>query len=73
MIAQSIVAWGLAALLSGIVTGLLAGWKNRDYSFWIAWGFIIPIITPLVLLLMSRHQGPRPKRKTLDEDDRHFL
>lgn len=73
MAATGIVVWGLVALVSSILSGLLAGWKNRDYSFWMAWGFIIPLLTPLLLLLIPRHVGPRPRRPTLDEDDRHLF
>ncbi|MCH9764812.1 MAG: hypothetical protein K0U34_02300 [Alphaproteobacteria bacterium] len=72
MVAQSIIIWGGLALVSAIAAGLLAGWKNRDYSFWMAWGFIIPVLPPLLLLIMPRHQGPRPKRPSLDDDDRHL-
>jgi hypothetical protein len=66
---RGIVIWGLVALGSATIAGVLAGIKNRDYSFWIAWCFIAP---PLVffLLLLPRHQGPRPRRPSLDEQER---
>lgn len=73
MVVQSIVLWGLVALVSAIMSGLLAGWKNRDYSVWMAWGFIVPILPPLLLLIMPRRQGARPRRPSLDEDDRHLF
>lgn len=73
MVAQTIVIWGLIALTSSVAAGLLAGWKNRDYSFWMAWGFVVPLLPPLILLLMPRNQGPRPRRPSLDEDDRHLF
>lgn len=73
MVIQSIVAWGLAALVSAIVAGILAGRKNRDYSFWMAWGFVIPVFAPLLLLLLPRLEGPRPRRPRLDDDDRHLF
>ncbi len=56
----------------GIVGAILAGAKNRDVSFWAAWGFILPP-SLLVLLLLGKHQGPRPRRPTLDEEDRMHL
>jgi membrane protease YdiL (CAAX protease family) len=64
-----IVIWGLAALSASVLAGFLAGWKNRDYSFWMAWCFLVP---PLVvwLLLMPRRTGPRPRRPSLDQLDR---
>lgn len=73
MVAETIVIWGLAALVSAILSGILAGWKNRDYSFWMAWGFIIPILPPLLLLLMPKRHGPRPRRPSLDDDDRNLF
>lgn len=66
---QGIVIWGAVALSAAILAGFLAGAKNRDYSFWIAWCFLVP---PLVLWLafMPRRQGPRPRRPSLDDVDR---
>ncbi len=68
-IVRGIVIWGLTALGSATVAGVLAGIKNRDYSFWIAWCFVVP---PLVffLLLLPRYEGKRPRRPSLDEQDR---
>lgn len=73
MVAETIVIWGVLALVSAIAAGLLAGWKNRDYSFWMAWGFIIPVIPLLLLMMMRKRAGPRPRRPSLDEDDRHLF
>jgi hypothetical protein len=66
---RGIVIWGAVALGSATIAGVLAGVKNRDYSFWIAWCFLFP---PLVffLLLLPRNQGPRPRRASLDEQER---
>ena len=65
-----IVIWGLTSIAAAIIGGGLAGMKNRDYSFWMAWCFLVP---PLVvwLLLMPRLSGPRPRRPTLDELERN--
>jgi hypothetical protein len=62
---EGIVIWGFVALASAVLGGVLAGVKNRDYSFWIAWCFVLP---PLVLFLamLPRYEGPRPKRPSLD-------
>jgi len=64
-----IAAWGLTAIAAAVLGGILAGIKNRDYSQWSAWCFLFP---PLVvwLLLLPRQAGPRPRRPTLDEEDR---
>jgi hypothetical protein len=63
-----IVVWGGVAVASGIVGGLLAGVKNRDYSSWIAWCFVLPPLV-LVLLLLPRYQGLRPRQPRLDESE----
>ncbi|MGD9783578.1 MAG: hypothetical protein AB7E80_00615 [Hyphomicrobiaceae bacterium] len=67
-----IVFIGSLCIVGGIVGALLAGFKNRDYSFWAAWGFLFPP-SILVLLLLPKHVGPRPRRPTLDEEDRMHL
>lgn len=69
MALKLIVIWGLLAIASGVLAGVLAGVKNRDYSFWIGWSFVFP---PMVLLLalMPKLPGPRPRRPSLDHEDR---
>lgn len=64
---QVVVAWGLIAITSMAIGGLLAGIKRRDYSFWMAWSFIFP--PAIVLLLLLPGLGQRPRRPTLDEED----
>ncbi len=64
-----IVAWGLSAIAAAIAGGLLAGIKNRDWSHWTAWCFLVPPLV-LVLLVLPKRQGPRPRRPSLDEEDR---
>jgi hypothetical protein len=55
------------SLAAAAVAGILAGIKNRDVSFWMAWGFIFP---PLVLFLaFLPRRDTRPKRRSLDEED----
>lgn len=67
-----IVVAGFFMLACGIAGATLAGAKNRDVSFWAAWGFLFPP-SLLVLLLLRTNKGPRPRRPTLDEEDRlHF-
>ena len=64
-----IARWGVIALGACILAGILAGAKNRDYSFWMGWSFLLPPLV-LVLLLLPRRQGPRPRQPTFDEQDR---
>lgn len=67
---QFVTLWGLLALASAAGAGILAGIKNRDYSFWMGWAFIIPLLPPLVLLMLPRLPGLRPRQPNLDELDR---
>ncbi len=64
---QVVVYWGLTALASMVIGGLLAGLKKRDYSFWMAWSFLFPPAVILLLVLPSLSR--RPRRRTLDEED----
>jgi hypothetical protein len=65
---RGIVIWGVAALVAAIASGILASMKNRDISAWTAWGFLLPPVV-LVFLLLPKRPGPRPRRRTLDEED----
>ena len=64
-----VVVWGLASITAAILAALFAGHKNRDYSYWMAWCFIVP---PLVvwLMLMPKNRGTRPRQPRLDDLDR---
>lgn len=62
-----VVIWGVTAVAATVIAGLLAGWKNRDYSFWMGWSFVLPPLVILLLLLPRRDQ--RRRRPTLDEED----
>jgi hypothetical protein len=66
---QVIVAIGAVMLLGALAGGIVAGIKNRNYSRWIAWGFVFPPAV-LVLALLPTLKGARPRRPTLDEEDR---
>lgn len=68
MAVKYIVLWGLVAIGAAILGAILAGIRNRDASVWAAWCFVFPPAV-LLVLLMPRHQGPRPRRPTLDEED----
>lgn len=69
MALKYIVIWGLVSIAAAVLAGVLAGVKNRDYSFWMSWSFVFP---PMVLLLalMPKFEGRRPRRAPLDPDDR---
>ena len=63
---KAIAIWGLIAIAAAVLGGLLATYKNRDYSFWAFWCFLLPPLL-LLLLLFPRVPGPPPRRRTLDE------
>ncbi|MEQ1616394.1 MAG: hypothetical protein ABL904_26885 [Hyphomicrobiaceae bacterium] len=63
-----IAIWGVVAIGSAIAAGVLAGIKRRDHSFWAAWSFVFPPML-LVLLVLSKNQGPKKRQPTLDEED----
>jgi len=66
---RGIVIWGLVALGSALIAAVLAGLKNRDYSFWISWCFVVPPLV-LFLVMLPRRQGERPRQPSLDEQER---
>lgn len=68
MVLQYIAIWGFVALVSSALAGIIAGVKNRDYSFWMAWSFVLPPMV-LVLILMPARSGPPPVRPAMDHDD----
>ena len=63
-----IVIWGIGSLLASLIGGIAAYRKRRDHSAWAAWCFIFPPLL-LVLLLLRRNPGVRPRQPTLDEQD----
>ncbi len=63
---KAIAIWGLIAIAAAVLGGLLATYKNRDYSFWAFWCFLLPPLL-LLLLVFPRVPGPPPRRRTLDE------
>jgi hypothetical protein len=64
--AKIVAIWGVVAIASAIIGGLVASAKGRDHSFWAAWSFLIPPML-LILLVMPSHKGPRPRRAGIDE------
>lgn len=66
---QWIVIWGASAVAAAALAAVFAGHKNRDYSYWIAWCFLFPPLV-LVLMLLPKHVGTRPRQPRLDDLDR---
>ena len=64
--AKVIAVWGVVAVASAVLAGIVAGIKRRDHSFWAAWSFLFPPML-LVLLLTPGNKGPRQRRPGIDE------
>lgn len=64
-----IAIWGIVALLSAVIGGIVAGVRNRGHSSWAAWCFLMPPLL-IVLIMLPVNKGPRPRRPTLDEESR---
>jgi hypothetical protein len=63
-----IAIWGVVAVVSAVLAGIVAGLKRRDHSFWAAWSFLFPPML-LLLLVMPSNKGPRPRRPSVDEQE----
>jgi hypothetical protein len=63
-----IAIWGVAALASAFLGGILAGIKRRDHSFWAAWCFLFPPML-LILLVLPSNKEPRRRRPSIDEQE----
>jgi hypothetical protein len=63
---KAIAIWGIVAIASAVLAGVIAGIKRRDVSFWAAWGFLVPPML-LILLLVPSNKGPRSRRPRIDE------
>ena len=63
-----IAIWGVAAVVSALLAGIIAGVKRRDHSFWAAWSFLFPPML-LILLVMPSNKGPRQRRAGIDEQE----
>lgn len=64
-----IAIWGTVAVASALLALIVAGMKRRDHSFWAAWSFMFPPML-LVLLVMPANKGERPRRLSIDEEER---
>jgi len=62
---KAIAIWGVVAIASAVLGGLVARMKNRDHSFWAAWSFLFPPML-LLLVVMPRYLGVRQRQPSLD-------
>lgn len=68
MAVKWIAIWGLVSIAASLLSGLIAGIKNRDVSFWMGWCFVLPPMM-IALLLIPKLEAPRP-RPASDDDER---
>ncbi|KAB2911843.1 MAG: hypothetical protein F9K29_21380 [Hyphomicrobiaceae bacterium] len=61
VVVKVIALWGIVAIASAFLAGVIAGIKRRDHSFWAAWSFLFPPML-LILLVMPVNRGSRPRR-----------
>ncbi len=67
-IPAEIAIWGVTAIVSAALAGIVAGIKNRDYSFWIAITFLLPPLL-LVVLLLPRLKERRAQPPVSEEEE----
>ena len=68
MTVKIIVYWGLTAIAASLLAGAVAGYKNRDVSYWMGWCFLLPPMIVALFLIPSLKE-PRPKRRSDADDD----
>jgi hypothetical protein len=66
--AQFFAIYGTAMLVAGLLAGIVAYVKRRDYSYWMTVSLLFPPAI-LLLLLMPTNKGARPRRPGLDEEE----
>jgi hypothetical protein len=67
-IPAEIAIWGVTAIVSAALAGIVAGIKNRDYSFWIAITFLLPPVL-LILVLLPRLKERRTQPPVSEEEE----
>jgi membrane protein implicated in regulation of membrane protease activity len=67
-IPAEIAIWGVTAIVSAALAGIVAGIKNRDYSFWIAITFLLPPVL-LILVLLPRLKERRMQPPVSEEEE----
>lgn len=69
---QFVAIYGIVMLAAAVCAGIIAGMKRRDWSFWATLSFIVPPALVL-LLMMPKNPGPRPRRPGFDEEEERQL
>jgi 4-amino-4-deoxy-L-arabinose transferase-like glycosyltransferase len=70
--AKFVAIYGLIALTAMLVACVLAVIKKRDWSYWMTITLLFPPVL-ILLLVMPKNPGPRPRREGLDEQEHREL
>jgi hypothetical protein len=70
--AKFVAIYGSLMLVMSVFAGLLAYAKRRDVSYWMTMSFLFPPAA-FMLFLMSKNEGARPRRESLEAQERREL
>jgi Na+/melibiose symporter-like transporter len=70
--AKFVAIYGSAMLIASVLAGLVAAMKRRDVSYWMTMSFLFPPAI-VMLLLMAKNTGPRPRRESFEAEERREL
>jgi hypothetical protein len=70
--AKFVAIYGSVMLIASVLAGLVALAKRRDVSYWMTLAFLFPPAFAL-LFFMSKNTGPRPRRESLEAEERREL
>jgi Na+/melibiose symporter-like transporter len=70
--AKFIAIYGGIALAATLLAWIVALFKRRDWSYWMTMTLFFPPAL-IMLVLMPKNSGPRPRRESLDDQERREL
>lgn len=70
--AKFVALYGSLMMLVSLLSGLLAYIKKRHVSYWMTASFLFPPAF-LMLLMMHKNTGPRPRRESMEDQERREL
>ncbi len=70
--AKFVAIYGSFMLIASVLAGFVALAKRRDVSYWMTMSFLFPPVIAL-LFLMAKNTGPRPRRESLEAQERREL